>query len=443
MTQSVVVSAAPDARAADTDGHGFAVGVAVITALGLVIRLGYVYLHANNRLIGDPFVYHNAANLLVHGRGFLAPIQYMLGHKVQDAAHPPLYTLFLAVASSVGLQSVLEHLVWSALLGTSTIVVAAILGRRVGGTRVGLITAFIVAVAPNVWVYDGDLLSETIAIFVSTIAVLLAYRALEKATLGRVCALGAACGAAALARSELVLLIPALLWPVAIVATKPATRQKLAAAGIGTLVALAVIAPWTAYNLTRFKHPVILSSQLEPTLAGANCVDTYHGPMLGLLTLTCLNGISGDTDESVNEAILRPRVWHFVMTHKSRVPIVVAARVGRVTGLYAPRQQINVDVILEGRERRLARAGLLNSYLFEVGAIAGFFLWRRRRVPRWPLLVLPSIALFTVVVTYGTNRFRASAEVSLVVLTAIAIDTLWCLMRSGSPAKSEAVAAPE
>jgi 4-amino-4-deoxy-L-arabinose transferase-like glycosyltransferase len=438
MSQSAVVSPTPDTR--PSEGEHFGAGLAVITAIGLLVRFGYVYAHARNHLIGDAYAYHNAANLLVRGHGFIVPVLYEFGHKVQAADHPPLYTLFLAIPSSLGLQTVLEHLVWSSLLGTSTIVVAGFLGRRVGGARVGLITAILVALAPNIWLYDGDVLSETLAIFVTTLALLLAYRALERSTSGRICALGAACGAAALTRSELVLLIPALLWPIAVIADRDApTRQKLERVAIGTLVAAAMIAPWTAYNLTRFRHPVILSSQLEPTLAGANCDDTYSGPSLGLITLTCLKDVSRYADQSVTEQQLRPEIWHFVSTHKSRVPIVVAARLGRVTGLYAPRQQVNFDVNYETRERRLAQAGLLNSYLFEVGAIAGFFVWRRRKVPRWPLLVLPGIALFTVAVTYGTNRFRASAEVSLALLTAVAIDAVWDWARhpAAQPAANE------
>jgi hypothetical protein len=39
--------------------------------------------------------------------------------------------------------------------------------------------------------------------------------------------------------------------------------------------------------------------------------------------------------------------------------------------------------------------------------------------------VLPVIALVTVAATYGTNRFRASAETSLVVLAAVAIGAAW------------------
>jgi hypothetical protein len=51
-------------------------------------------------------------------------------------------------------------------------------------------------------------------------------------------------------------------------------------------------------------------------------------------------------------------------------------------------------------------------------------LWRRRDVPRFPLVVVPAIVVVTVALTYGTNRFRASAETSLAVLAAVAVDVV-------------------
>jgi 4-amino-4-deoxy-L-arabinose transferase-like glycosyltransferase len=425
----------------------FARRLAWITGIALVIRLTWAVSRRNTRIGGDAFFYHYGANLLLHGKGFIAPFQYYAYHglRVQAADHPPLYLLFLALPSVFGIGSPLVHLVWSALCGTATVVVIGLLGRRVGGDRVGLIAAGLAAVYPNVWVYDGQLLSETLAIFVVTLALLLAYRAWEKPTLGRYCALGAACGAAALTRSELALLVPALVLPLALTSGGQ-TRARWERVGVGAAIALLVVTPWVAYNMTRFQHPVYLSSQLEPTLAGANCGDTYYGSRIGLTTYTCITGVTPIEDQSVTDRVLGKQVRTFIRGHLSRVPLVVAARVARVTGLYAPRAQLDVDVVLEGRPRPLAITGLLSAYAIDILAIAGIVLWRRQRsdrmgeergadqstwrrrrsdgVPLWPLLVLPALALVTVAATYGTNRFRATAETSLLVLAAVAIDHL-------------------
>jgi hypothetical protein len=122
----------------------------------------------------------------------------------------------------------------------------------------------------------------------------------------------------------------------------------------------------------------------------------------------------------------------FIRTHLTRVPVVMAARVGRVTGLFRPSQQVDIDVFVEGRERPLAIIGLFAGYATEIAAIAGAVILRRRRgSPVFPLVVVPAVVLFTVAVTYATDRFRASAETALAVLAAVAIDALW--MRSRTP----------
>jgi hypothetical protein len=54
--------------------------------------------------------------------------------------------------------------------------------------------------------------------------------------------------------------------------------------------------------------------------------------------------------------------------------------------------------------------------------------------PIFPLLVVPAIVVVTVAITYGSIRFRAVAETSLVVLTAVAIDAL-LRRRRGAPAR--------
>jgi 4-amino-4-deoxy-L-arabinose transferase-like glycosyltransferase len=412
----------------------FARWLAGITASGLLVRLVYVIgFRRDDKVIGDPYFYHHGANLLVHGKGFIAPLQYIALHiRLEAADHPPLYMLFLSIPSALGMESPLAHMIWSSVLGTATIVLVGLLGRKVAGNRAGLIAAGIVAISPNVWIYDGAILSETMAIFVTTLALLVAYRVWERIDLRRCCLLGAVCGVAMLARSELILLVPVLLWPVAILADRSPWRARFVRGGAATAVALVVVAPWVGYNLARFHHPVLLSSQLETTLAGSNCPDTYAGKDIGLFTQNCLSLYPHESsqEESDTAQTLRRGAQHFIRTHLTRVPVVMAARVGRVTGVFRPAQQVDIDVFVEGRERPLAIAGLFAGYATEIAAIAGALILRRRRGPPvFPLVVVPAAVLFTVALTYATDRFRASAETALAVLAAIALDALWKRLR--------------
>jgi len=244
--------------------------------------------------------------------------------------------------------------------------------------------------------------------------------------------LGAACGFAMLARSELVLLVPALVWPVALLADQAPWRTRVVRAAAATGIALVVVAPWVGYNLARFRHPVLLSSQLETTLAGSNCPDTYSGKNIGLFTDNCLSLYPHPPgeEESVTAQTLRKGAQRYIRTHLKRVPVVMAARVGRVAGVYRPAQQVDIDVFVEGRERPLAIAGLFAGYATAIAAIAGAVIVHRRRGPPvFPLVVVPGVVLFTVALTYATDRFRASAETALAILAAVAVDALWQRLR--------------
>ena len=280
--------------------------LAVVTVVGLAVRIAYVVIRRDHPLGGDPFFYHEAANVLTDGGGFVQPFLLRIHATVEAADHPPLYLLFLAVPSLVGLDTALAHMLWSAALGTGTVVLTGLLGRHVGGPRVGLVAAAVAAVYPGVWAWDAMLLSETLSLFLATLCLLLAYRALEQTSVGRVLAVGATCGAAALARSELILLVPALLLPVAIVPPSVDWGARLRRLAAGVAAAVVLMAPWVVFNVTRFEHPVLLSSQLEPTLAGANCRDTYSGHAFGYLTNTCLEGIDATVDQSVNASDAAP-----------------------------------------------------------------------------------------------------------------------------------------
>ena len=100
-----------------------------------------------------------------------------------------------------------------ALIGALVVLMVGLLGRRLGGGRVGLIAALIAAVYPNMWIPDALLFPEPIARLCVLAALLLALRCRVRPSTLVLLGLGAACGLAALARSELLLLLPLLAIP--------------------------------------------------------------------------------------------------------------------------------------------------------------------------------------------------------------------------------------
>lgn len=418
--------ATPRAGRADP---AFERGLAGIALVGLVIRVAYILLERRGLPVGgDAFAYHEGANLLADGHGFIEPYSFFgSGAVVESADHPPLYTIYLAAFSLVGLTQATSHMLASALLGTATITVVGLVGRRIGGTTVGLVAAGLAAVYPNFWHYDGSLMSESLAQLCVAVTALLAYRCWDGTGRRGIAVFGVVIGLAALTRSELVLLVPLLLWPVVGLAPgiAPAERWRLAA--VGSVAAALTIAPWSLYNLTRFEHPVLLSGQLQATLLVANC-DTAYYETVGYWSKPCLDevlaasGLPDTTDRSVLAEAYQDAAFDYIGDHLDRVPVVVAARIGRTFGVYAPSQQILTDQYASGRERWVARSAAVGYLVLLVAAVAGGVILRRRRtVPLFPLLAAPATVVLTVALIYAETRFRATAESSVVLLAAVAL----------------------
>jgi len=228
------------------EARRFAWLLGAIALAGLALRVAYVLIERRDFTFeGDAVFYHQGANLLADGRGFISPFELAGSGKVVEAAdHPPLYLLWLTVPSVVGLDTELSHLLWSCLLGGATVALVGLLGREVAGARVGLLAAALAAVYPNMWWHDGALMSETMTIFIVTLATLLAYRYRASPTTGRAIALGVACGLATLTRAELALLVPLVILPLVLLRRELDLRSRLRQLAIPVLAVVVTLAPW-------------------------------------------------------------------------------------------------------------------------------------------------------------------------------------------------------
>ena len=156
--------------------------------LGLAVRVAFVAYTHHLQPFGDAYYYHYQANLVASGHGFAEPFTWFFFHRsVASANHPPLWVLYLAGFSVVGLKSWTAHRLAGCLLGAAGVAVVGLLGREVGGPihgkRVGLIAAGLAAVYPYLFMNDGGGMSESMVILTCSVAVLLAYRLLRRPSL--------------------------------------------------------------------------------------------------------------------------------------------------------------------------------------------------------------------------------------------------------------------
>jgi Dolichyl-phosphate-mannose-protein mannosyltransferase len=399
----------------------------LIALAALALRVGYVaFAKTNQPVQGDQLFYNSEANRLARGDGFLEPFDpqalsrgVIREGKDPAADHPPLTVVVLAPVSFVTSQALIPQRLTMAVLGTVAVVVIGLLARRLAGDRAGWIAAGIAAVYPNLWVNDGLIMSETLATLVVALALFYAYRLIREPNVWNAVIVGALCGLAALTRAELVLLVPLLAVPAALVARSVATAQRWKLAGIGVLAAAVLIGPWVGYNLSRFKEPTYLSTNDGIALLGSNCDSVYYGDGIGLTDLKCL-GPNPRGDQSVDSRIFRDRAFDYIRDHKKRAVLVAFARVGRTWSVYRPWDMVNYNKG-EGREGWVTALGLIAYYPLLIAAVAGWVVMRRRRRRSWPLLVPALVVTIASAATYGQTRFRVPAEPTIVVLAAVAI----------------------
>src|SRR4051795_9371707 len=142
----------------------FRARLAAIVAGAVALRLLYVLVLARHvPMAGDSQFFHAEGNLVADGRGYIEPfLDAAYGIHVPTAAHPPAYPTLLAGLSLFGGDSVLAQRSLGAFVGGAVIVLIALIGRRVGGERVGLVAALIAALYPLLVAADGAPMSESL-----------------------------------------------------------------------------------------------------------------------------------------------------------------------------------------------------------------------------------------------------------------------------------------
>jgi 4-amino-4-deoxy-L-arabinose transferase-like glycosyltransferase len=405
----------------------FAVGLAVIVAGASVLLVyGAHWYDGHVALGGDAIWYAGVAHYLAHGQGFFDPLRSeAVRHLVPSAAHPPLFPALLAVPQVLGFHGSLALRLWSAIGVAATVLLAGLLGRDLAGERAGLIAAAIAAVFVDVAGLSLTGWSEGVYGCTIALSVYAAYRFIASPDVAHALFLGVAITLAALTRAEAVLLYAILLVPLVWRARRRSPARRLVLLGAALGVAALLFAPWIAYNGGRFRHPVFVSTGLGGVLASSNCPSTYYGPVLGAWGFVCLPNvhITPGSDETVDDARMRRAGIRYASDHAGRLPVVIAARLGRTFGFYQPSIMSGSTLGFRNTEASwLTGVALVEYYVLLALGIAGFAVLVRRGIPVLPFVSVTALVVVVTVFGYGAMRFRIALEAVLPVLAAIAVD---------------------
>ena len=94
-----------------------------------------------------------------------------------------------------------------------------------------------------------------------------------------------------------------------------------------------------------------MSDSAGYVLALGNCDETYSGPYLGYWHFDCTYQPGPGVSRTRGDVEAREQATRYMRDHQRRLPVVAAARVGRLWHVYRVEQGIDFDVFYERRER--------------------------------------------------------------------------------------------
>jgi 4-amino-4-deoxy-L-arabinose transferase-like glycosyltransferase len=262
-------------RPADPGGHSkdlasqdhrpvrVAIWLPVIILLAFVVRMLVLVLVAPTPLASDEGDYFARANRVI--RGLLA---------IQVGGRPPLTELFYALFFKIFGTAPSIARAANIFANVGTLLPIFYLGARLGGARVGLLSALLAAIYPNFIAYSNFLWSEPLYIFLSMSGLALLAWHLEKPSKWKLLASGVIFGCGALTREVgLAFALFAACWLVWNSRTRG--RNYLVGAGLFMASFILTILPWTM-RVNQFNdHFVLLTNTSYRNLFIGNIAEPF------------------------------------------------------------------------------------------------------------------------------------------------------------------------
>jgi 4-amino-4-deoxy-L-arabinose transferase-like glycosyltransferase len=438
----------------------------VLLALALAGRVAFVAATPDYRPIHDDYDYDRLACSMVQGNGYAAYGPWPTKRSCGTPAHDPRPTAFRAPlwpATLAGVYAVSERFTshrWTvgrianALLGAVAVALMGFVAGRMWGRRVGVLALGLGATCLPLIAIGGSLLTETLftvwvlaAIAATVVAVGSPHR-VRWALL-----VGVLVGAAALTRTNGLVLVPALglaLWG-------PSPRKAwraLAPAAVMVTVAAVTIVPWTLRNAEALDGFLPVSTETGSALIGTYNASVQNPPnhartaALGPRALRPPGGRSWHWPKLVAE--LRPLLRHrmpeparqrqlvdaaldYIGDHPTAPFATVATNTGRFFGLGGPAwwrySARTADMPESAADLSMAWIALAAPFVL-IGIAAAM-----RRGPAW-LWLVPVLLLLSATVVVGEIRFRAPIDPFLVLLAALGADAVLTWLRRPAGATS-------
>jgi len=396
--------AGPEPRALRADARsGWPVWIGIL-AVALLARLAFVVLLPANFVFSDTVDYDRMARQILDQHTFgLLPLR------------APGYPAFMALVYLVTGKSVTALRVIEAVLGTVSVAVIGALGSLLFGRRAGWIAAAIAALHPVMAFLPSAIYTENLLIFFIVLALLMAYRGLERPGRARWAAAGALLGIALLIRPNLVAMLPGLALGFAFAMARTGRSWIGPALATGLALVLAVL-PWTVRNHRVYGHWFFICTGGGRQFYYGNNPDatgtTWFHPDVNPALQTELDRLP---DAFERDRYLYRKGWEFIREHPAHAARLYLTELGNLWALYPE----TVTRTLMNRWSRISQT--LASLVIYLGALLALRRWRAEPA-LWPMLL--GIVTFTLAnaLVYSSMRYRMVFEPCLILMAGLGYD---------------------
>ena len=388
--------------------------------LGLALRVAYVALTHDHTLAGDEPEYHLQGIRATEGRWFWTDRPFGIEHAGMWKA--PAYPAFVGVVYSVvGVSVGKLLLIQTLLLGPVVIFLSWLLARRLFDARVAVAVAFVAALYPHMWQWEGRLYAEALALPLGLLLLLLVLE--REPTVRRAALVGAVMAASLLVRPSSFFFFAgiAVAWWLA-----AGLRRGTLLLGLSVLVTVLLVAPWTARNY-RVADDFIPISLQDSAAYGTFNDDAANDPRSPyawrVRTRREANLFDGPPipDAEFREELQR-RARDYVKDHPASVPKAFFWNgLSRTWDIRRPAYAID-EVSFEGRTKSVSIAGIALYYVLLAAALVALWRLRARRTLVLPVLAM-ALAASVVFTTIAATRYRLPLEPMIVVLACYAVSS--------------------
>lgn len=397
----------------------------LILIVAFALRLGFAWnyeRHTPHRALSViPFLFEsgNIAHSLATGNGFSSPFRIPTG---PTAWMTPLYPLLLSgimrIFGAYTFQSWVASVALNICFSTLASVPVFAVGRRIGGTPLGALAAWLWAIFPNAILLSFESLWDTSLSALLGAALLWATLRISGArSWAAWSAYGLLWGIVLMTNAALLSLLPFLLgWLLF-------RSRQFARPALAGLVAVLCCVPWTIRNYAVFQTVIPLRSVLGLQLWVGN------NPGAKVVWLGEQHPINDTAERNRYIAMgemaymeeKRHQAISYMLGHPGREAGLIA---GRFVSIWAGGTPSPISGFFRNQSLWF-RYVLLFNFAAALGVVAGIVLLFRNGSPYWfPLAVYPVVFPWAYYLTLALPRYRHPIDPAVMLLTAVTLHRL-------------------